>query len=42
MAQEAEKILFWSDVGKFEVNYIGLYFQVAKSSTETYFELGRL
>lgn len=42
MAQEAEKILVWSDAGKLEVNYIGLYFQVAKSSTETYFELGRL
>ncbi len=42
MAQEAAKILFWSDDGKFEVNYIGLYFQTAKNNSEGYFELGRL
>ena len=30
MSQEAKRILFWSDAGKIEVNYIGLYFPSCK------------
>lgn len=39
--EQAKRQLFWTENG-LPVKYLGLYFQKAKSSSESYFEMGRL